>query len=87
MAVSDHLKLLGPADLRLLIRNEDSRITNTSGLANGKKRQANVVIVPKHLAKDFEVFCRSNPAPLPLLYCSQPGETSCPPLAKDADIR
>ncbi|XP_051941692.1 D-glutamate cyclase, mitochondrial isoform X2 [Hippocampus zosterae] len=84
--VSDDLKLLGPAVLRRLIRKEDSRITNTSGLAAGY-RQANVVIIPKHLAKDFEVFCRNNPAPLPLLYCSQPGETSCPPLAKDADIR
>ncbi|XP_061552497.1 D-glutamate cyclase, mitochondrial isoform X2 [Phycodurus eques] len=84
--VSDHLHWLGPAELRLLIRNEDSRITTTSGLANGYQ-QANVVILPKHLANDFEVFCRSNPAPLPLLYCSQPGETSCPLLAKDADIR
>ncbi|XP_061698770.1 D-glutamate cyclase, mitochondrial isoform X2 [Syngnathoides biaculeatus] len=84
--VSDNLHSLDPAELRLLIRNEDSRITTTSGLANGYQ-QANVVILPKHLANDFEVFCRSNPAPLPLLYCSQPGETSCPILAKDADIR
>ncbi|XP_077419712.1 D-glutamate cyclase, mitochondrial isoform X2 [Vanacampus margaritifer] len=84
--VSDHLRLLSPAELRLLIRNEDSRITTTSGLANGYQ-QANVVIVPKHLANDFEAFCRSNPAPMPLLYRSQPGETSCPILAKDADIR
>nr|XP_061798607.1 D-glutamate cyclase, mitochondrial [Nerophis lumbriciformis] len=86
MAVSDQLHLLGPTDLRLLIRNNDSRITTTSGLANGYQ-QANVVIIPKHLADDFGVFCHNNPAPLPLLYCSQPGETSCPPLAKDADIR
>ncbi|XP_041669301.1 D-glutamate cyclase, mitochondrial-like [Cheilinus undulatus] len=50
-------------------------------------QQANVVILPKHLADDFEDFCQKNPAPLPLLYRSQPGETSCPPLAKDADIR
>ncbi|KAM7404099.1 hypothetical protein PAMA_004498 [Pampus argenteus] len=50
-------------------------------------QQANVVILPSHLAKDFEAFCRSNPAPLPLLYGSQSGETSCPPLAKQADIR
>ncbi|XP_044231416.1 D-glutamate cyclase, mitochondrial isoform X2 [Thunnus albacares] len=50
-------------------------------------QQANVVILPNHLANDFEAFCRSNPAPLPLLYRSQSGETSCPPLAKLADIR
>ncbi|XP_077394561.1 D-glutamate cyclase, mitochondrial isoform X2 [Festucalex cinctus] len=84
--VSDHLRWLSPAELRLLIRNEDSRITTTSGLASGYQ-QANVVIVPKHLANDFEAFCRSNPGPLPLLYRSQAGETSCPLLAKDADIR
>lgn len=50
-------------------------------------QQANLVILPNHLANDFEAFCRSNPAPLPLLYRSQSGETSCPPLARLADIR
>uniref|UniRef100_A0A1A8CQS3 Chromosome 14 open reading frame 159 n=1 Tax=Nothobranchius kadleci TaxID=1051664 RepID=A0A1A8CQS3_NOTKA len=50
-------------------------------------QQANVVILPSLLANDFEAFCRSNPAPLPLLYRSQSGETSCDPLATDADIR
>ncbi|XP_034713569.1 D-glutamate cyclase, mitochondrial isoform X2 [Etheostoma cragini] len=49
--------------------------------------QANVVILPNHLANDFEAFCRKNPAPLPLLYRSQSGETACPSLAKHADIR
>uniref|UniRef100_A0A3P8SBK2 Uncharacterized protein n=1 Tax=Amphiprion percula TaxID=161767 RepID=A0A3P8SBK2_AMPPE len=49
--------------------------------------QAGVVVLPNHLADDFEAFCRSNPVPLPLLYRSQSGETSCPPLAKHADIR
>uniref|UniRef100_A0A8D0A1I9 D-glutamate cyclase n=1 Tax=Sander lucioperca TaxID=283035 RepID=A0A8D0A1I9_SANLU len=49
--------------------------------------QANVVILPNHLANDFEAFCRKNPAPLPLLYRSQSGETACPPLARHADIR
>ncbi|XP_031177248.1 D-glutamate cyclase, mitochondrial isoform X2 [Sander lucioperca] len=50
-------------------------------------QQANVVILPNHLANDFEAFCRKNPAPLPLLYRSQSGETACPPLARHADIR
>lgn len=49
--------------------------------------QANVVVLPSHLADDFETFCHKNPAPLPLLYRSQSGETSCPPIAKHADIR
>nr|XP_020464349.1 UPF0317 protein C14orf159 homolog, mitochondrial [Monopterus albus] len=57
-----------------------------SALASGFQ-QANVVILPNHLAKDFEGFCYNNPAPLPLLYRSQSGETSCPPLARHADIR
>uniref|UniRef100_A0A8C4GHZ8 D-glutamate cyclase n=1 Tax=Dicentrarchus labrax TaxID=13489 RepID=A0A8C4GHZ8_DICLA len=51
------------------------------------QEQANVVVLPNHLANDFEAFCRKNPAPLPLLYRSQSGETSCQPLAKNADIR
>ncbi|KAM9842013.1 D-glutamate cyclase, mitochondrial isoform 2-T3 [Aulostomus maculatus] len=50
-------------------------------------QQANVILLPNHLADNFEAFCRSNPAPLPLLYRSQSGETSCPPLARHADIR
>ncbi|KAK2825863.1 hypothetical protein Q5P01_020077 [Channa striata] len=48
---------------------------------------ASVIILPKHLANDFEAFCHSNPAPLPLIYRSQLGETSCPPLGRHADIR
>ncbi|XP_024125735.1 D-glutamate cyclase, mitochondrial isoform X1 [Oryzias melastigma] len=80
------LNRLTPAELRLLIRQNDSRIGTTSGLAYGFQ-QANLLILPSHLANDFEDFCRRNPAPLPLLYRSKPGETSCPPLAGGADVR
>ncbi|XP_041809898.1 D-glutamate cyclase, mitochondrial [Chelmon rostratus] len=83
---SNHLNSLSPRELRLLIRQENPRIRTTTGLANGYQ-QANVVILPNHLANDFEAFCRQNPAPLPLLYRSQSGETSCLPLAENADIR
>ncbi|XP_034418954.1 D-glutamate cyclase, mitochondrial isoform X2 [Cyclopterus lumpus] len=62
------------------------RSISNSAIHSGYQ-QANVVILPSHLADDFEAFCRRNPAPLPLLYRSQTGETSCPPLARDADIR
>ncbi|XP_054862099.1 putative hydro-lyase OCAR_7359/OCA5_c07590 isoform X2 [Amphiprion ocellaris] len=86
MQHSGSLDCLSPAELRLLIRQKDSRIRTTTGLADGYQ-QAGVVVLPNHLADDFEAFCRSNPAPLPLLYRSQSGETSCPPLAKHADIR
>ncbi|XP_076835343.1 D-glutamate cyclase, mitochondrial [Brachyhypopomus gauderio] len=49
--------------------------------------QANVLILHKDLADEFEAFCRANHSPLPLLYRSKPGEWSCPPLAAQADIR
>uniref|UniRef100_A0A3P8SAT3 D-glutamate cyclase n=1 Tax=Amphiprion percula TaxID=161767 RepID=A0A3P8SAT3_AMPPE len=65
----------------------DPKHKSDSSDACKKRKQANVVVLPNHLADDFEAFCRSNPAPLPLLYRSQSGETSCPPLAKHADIR
>lgn len=38
MEQPDHLSSLSPAELRLLIRQEDSRISTTSGLAYGKKQ-------------------------------------------------
>ncbi|TWW71601.1 RNA-directed DNA polymerase from mobile element jockey [Takifugu flavidus] len=50
-------------------------------------QQANVIILPDKLADDFEEFCQKNPVPLPLLYRSKSGQSSCPPLAKCVDIR
>uniref|UniRef100_A0A8D0EXD8 D-glutamate cyclase, mitochondrial n=1 Tax=Strix occidentalis caurina TaxID=311401 RepID=A0A8D0EXD8_STROC len=43
-------------------------------------KQANVVILHKSLADDFEKFCHANDGPLPLLYRSKPGDWKCPPL-------
>uniref|UniRef100_A0A3P8S8T9 D-glutamate cyclase n=1 Tax=Amphiprion percula TaxID=161767 RepID=A0A3P8S8T9_AMPPE len=63
------------------------RDTLETQMAYVENKQAGVVVLPNHLADDFEAFCHSNPAPLPLLYRSQSGEISCPPLAKHADIR
>lgn len=80
------LTSLSPADLRKLIRQDEPRICSTSGLAAGYQ-QANVAILPVQLATDFHWFCQQNPAPLPVLYHSQSGETSCPPLAEQADVR
>ncbi|XP_074548984.1 D-glutamate cyclase, mitochondrial [Halichoeres trimaculatus] len=62
------------------------RRASNSAMDSGYQ-QANVVVLPNQLADDFEAFCHKNPASLPLLYRSQPGETACPPLAKHADIR
>ncbi|XP_062379639.1 D-glutamate cyclase, mitochondrial isoform X1 [Sardina pilchardus] len=79
-------KSLTPAALRNIIRERIHPLENTSGIAAGFL-QANVVILHKNLADDFEAFCRANGSPLPLLYRSQTGEWGCPPLAANADIR
>ncbi|XP_057200705.1 D-glutamate cyclase, mitochondrial isoform X2 [Triplophysa rosa] len=57
------------------------------GITKPGYQQANVVILHKSLADDFEAFCGANNSPLPLLYRSQCGEWSCPPLATGSDIR
>ncbi|XP_053330998.1 D-glutamate cyclase, mitochondrial [Spea bombifrons] len=80
------LRYLMPAAVRGLIRYNKVNLTNTSGMSSGYT-QANVVIIHKSLADDFEKFCQANHGPLPLLYRSAPGEWKCPPLSKDSDIR
>ncbi|XP_056101520.1 D-glutamate cyclase, mitochondrial isoform X2 [Rhinichthys klamathensis goyatoka] len=76
---------LSPRSLRTVIRQQSLDINNTSGIAAGYQ-QANVVILHKDLADDFEAFCRANSSPLPLLYRSKCGEWSCS-LATGSDIR
>ncbi|XP_041071191.1 D-glutamate cyclase, mitochondrial isoform X1 [Carcharodon carcharias] len=80
------LKSVLPASARNLIRTGLLRAVATSGLSEGFK-QANIVIVGKELADDFEKFCLANNGPLPLLYRSKPGEWSSPPLSTASDIR
>ncbi|XP_067311520.1 D-glutamate cyclase, mitochondrial isoform X2 [Pseudorasbora parva] len=77
---------LSPRALRSVIRQQSRDIKNTSGIAAGYQ-QANVVILHKDHADDFEAFCRANGSPLPLLYRSKCGEWSCGPLATGSDIR
>ncbi|KAM8921634.1 D-glutamate cyclase, mitochondrial [Pelodytes ibericus] len=86
MVCLQQLRLLAPAAVRGLIRYNKVSVTNTSGMSSGYN-QANVVIVHKSLADDFEKFCQANDGPLPLLYRSGPGDWSCSPLSKDSDIR
>ncbi|NXL27495.1 GLUCM protein, partial [Glaucidium brasilianum] len=86
MFLSGGLKSLLPHVLRRIIRCNRLSISNTSGMAEGYK-QANVVILHKSLADDFEKFCHANDGPLPLLYRSKPGDWKCPPLSRDSDIR
>ncbi|NWZ62257.1 GLUCM protein, partial [Acrocephalus arundinaceus] len=86
MILTGGLKSLLPHVLRRIIRCNRLSISNTSGMAEGYK-QANVVILHKSLADDFEKFCHANNGPLPLLYRSQPGDWKCPSLSSDSDIR
>lgn len=58
----------------------------TSGQAPGHM-QANLVVVAKRHAADFETFCARNPRPCPLLGVSPPGDPRLPALGPDIDIR
>ncbi|XP_078686673.1 D-glutamate cyclase, mitochondrial-like [Branchiostoma floridae x Branchiostoma belcheri] len=75
-----------PRDVRRLIRTGELRGRSTSGMCSGYA-QANITILPKSLADDFEAFCSLNPGAFPLLYRSEPGELTAPPLAEESDIR
>ena len=46
---------------------------STAGFCAGSL-QAGLTVLPRELAGDFGEYCRLNPAALPLLYQSQPGE-------------
>jgi uncharacterized protein YcsI (UPF0317 family) len=72
-------------DLRGKIRRGEFRGT-TSGLCPGRV-QANVAILPAHLAPDFRTFCERNPRPCPLLEEAVAGEVSFPRSAPTADVR
>lgn len=58
----------------------------TGGMAPGYV-QANLAILPRDLAADFQRFCMLNPKPCPLLATSEPGDPTLPTLGKDIDIR
>ncbi|WP_053960704.1 putative hydro-lyase [Sulfobacillus thermosulfidooxidans] len=58
----------------------------TSGMALGYV-QANLVILPKHLADDFYEFCQKNPAPMPVLDRCEPGDFIPRTVAPTADLR
>ena len=74
-----------PREIRRLIRN-GRWDKPTSGLAMGYA-QANLVILPRHDAFDFLLFCQRNPKPCPLLEVLEPGKYKTDLLASGADIR
>lgn len=73
---------------RLLCR-EGKHTEQTSGLrgaALSRCAQANVVILPKEHALDFESFCRLNPTPCPLLEVTKVGSPRFPSMGADIDL-
>jgi uncharacterized protein YcsI (UPF0317 family) len=72
-------------EARLRIRAGDHP-GHTAGLAPGHV-QANLAILPRDLAADFQRFCHRNPKPCPLLAASEPGDPRLPGLGADLDIR
>lgn len=58
----------------------------TAGIAMGYV-QANLVVVPRHLAFDFLLFCQRNPRPCPLIDVTEPGSPEPTLAAPGADIR
>jgi len=75
-----------PKALRQLIRTGQHQ-SDTSGIAAGFV-QANIVILPKAYAKDFQQFCHHNPKACPLIsMSSHAGEYMLPTLGENIDIR
>ncbi|WP_217644326.1 putative hydro-lyase [Paracidovorax konjaci] len=59
---------------------------HTSGLAR-EHVQANLAILPRALAADFQRYCELNPRPCPVLAVSEPGSCAMPTLGEGIDLR
>jgi uncharacterized protein YcsI (UPF0317 family) len=74
-----------PAEARALIR-EGSWNRPTTGLCLGYL-QANLAILPRELASEFQASCEANPRPMPLLDVTDPGDPHPRRVAPGADLR
>ena len=83
--VPENAATLLPAAARAVFRRNEYHGPTTS-FCQGYE-QANLAIVPREMAGEFEEFCSRSPAALPVLYRSQPGEFEAPLLATDSDVR
>ena len=72
-------------EARLAIRSGEHN-THTGGVAPGHV-QANMVILPKEYAQEFQTYCMLNPKPCPLLAVGDVGDPSLPTLGEDIDVR
>lgn len=79
------LATLTPKEARRLIR-ENRLNRKTGGVANGYV-QANLVVLRKHLAFNFFLFCQRNPKPCPILDVTEIGSYVPERIAPDADLR
>jgi uncharacterized protein YcsI (UPF0317 family) len=74
-----------PRELRSLVRR-GAWTGPTVGCCDGWF-QANLVVLPRHLAGDFLLFCERNPGPCPLLEAGSPGDFEPRESAPGADLR
>jgi len=73
-----------PSELRKQIA-ESEFTESTAGYCNGYV-QANLVVLPQEYAADFELFCKQNPKPCPLLEVVGPGEFRTSKVADGANL-
>lgn len=74
-----------PAEVRRLIR-EGGWNRPTTGLCLGYL-QANLALLPRELACEFQAVCETNPQPMPLLDVTDPGDPQPRRVARNADLR
>lgn len=79
------LKHLTPPEMRRLIRAGRYE-GHTAGLGDGFL-QANLAILPEHVALDFMRFCQRNPKPCPLVGVSETGDPWMRTMGREIDIR
>ncbi|MGI8643677.1 MAG: putative hydro-lyase [Thermomicrobiales bacterium] len=65
----------------------DGALRGHTGALAPAYAQANLVILPRDLAGDFQTFCERNPKPCPLLDITQPGSPEPVNIAPGADVR
>lgn len=81
----NHVSTTSPAVFRTLVR-EGKWTIPTSGVCEGYA-QANLLVIPKHLAYDFLLFAQRNPKPCPVLEVLDVGDPEPKLTAPAADIR
>ena len=74
-----------PSEVRRLIR-EGGWDRPTTGLCLGFL-QANLAVLPRQLADEFQAACEANPRPMPLLDVTDAGDPHPRRVAPDADLR